>query len=403
MKAGPSNSFPSPESVGLQRILPYKSLDLFRGFAALWVVLVHCCDRWLSDGNSAHLSEPLYAFAIRGQLGVVLFFVISGYCIVAAAYGALVSGKTTGRYAFERLRRIYPPYLAGLVLTVLSLVSISFASSHHLIAHVNHLQTFPHDVRYWAGNFFLAQYELDTPFVNIVFWSLCYEVAFYLLVGVFLQVARWIKARRGLLAGTVFFVNAVGVSTMAALAVLLIWARTVFPFDLWHQFAIGGMLFFVLELKPATMAGYSVKFRRMVLGLTAGVTVLTVTYAALLQVGFVDIGHPSSKVRSIGCLLFAGLLIWLRQYDEKVSSWRVVHPLIWVGAFSYSLYLIHPVVVPYADILSRRVGLNGSLYWIAVWVQLATAVVCGRLFYLGIERHFISKRQVQRLDAEHVA
>jgi exopolysaccharide production protein ExoZ len=384
----------------LQRIPPYKMLDVFRGFAALWVVLVHCCDRWIAAGNSAHLHEPLYAFSMQGQLGVMLFFDISGYCIVAAAYGALVSGKSTGRYAFERLRRIYPPYLAGLILTVLSLVAISFASAHHLIPPVNHLWETQTDMRYWVGNVFLLQYELDTPFVNIVFWSLCYEVAFYLLVGVFLQGARWIKARRGMHAGTVFLVNAVGVTTVLALSELVIWAKPIFPFDMWHQFAIGGLLFFLLELKPGTMQGYSARFRWMLLGLVSVVTALTLAYVALRQVGS---PHPSSKVRSMVALLFAALLIGLRKYDERVASWRVLRPLMWVGAFSYSLYLIHPVVLPYADILSRRAGLDGSLYWIAVWVQLAVAVVCGRVFYLVIERHFISKRQVQRLDAEHVA
>ena len=99
---------------------------------------------------------------------------------------------------------------------------------------------------------------------------------------------------------------------------------------------------------------------------------------------------------------FAALLILLRKHDEKLTSLKLLRPLMWVGAFSYSLYLIHPVVVPYADILSRRAGLNGQLYWIAFWVQMAVAVVSGRVFYLLIERHFISKRQVRRLDAEHV-
>jgi len=384
----------------VQRIPPYKTLDVFRGFAALWVVMVHCCDRWLADGNEAHLKEPLYAFSIRGQLGVMLFFAISGYCIVAAAYGALISEKTVGRYAFERLRRIYPPYLAGLILTLLSFLAIAFANAHHLIPHVNHLATMHTDARYWIGNVFLLQYELDTPFVSIIFWSLCYEVAFYLIVGLFLQGGRWIKTRWGLHAGIVFLVNAMGVTTILALVYLLILAKAVFPFDLWHQFAIGGMLFFLLELKPETMVGYSVNFRRMLVGQVALVTLLTVMFIALRQVGD---SNPSSKVRSLVALVFAGLLIVLRKHDEKLASWRVLRPWMWVGAFSYSLYLIHPVVVPYADILSRRAGLTGSLYWIAFWIQFAVAVISGRIFYLLIERHFISKRQVQRLDAEHVA
>ncbi len=320
----------------LQRIPPYKTLDVFRGFAALWVVMVHCCDRWLPD-HWDHIRTPLYNFAVRGQIGVVLFFVISGYCITAAAYGALVTGKTTGRYAFERLRRVYPPYLAALILTVLAALINNYAAAHHWIPPINHQQVYTLDPRYWIGNLFLVQFEVDVPFVNVVMWSLCYEVAFYLLIGIFLEGSRRIKGQKNLHAATVFLVCSVGGSTMLALAVLLITGKAYFPFDLWHQFAIGGVLFFVLEMKPGTVSEYSRKFRWMVLANAAGVVGCTLLYVALRQVGVVNIGHPSSKLRSMTCLVFAGLLIWLRKHDERLAKSRVLRPMLWVGAFSYSL------------------------------------------------------------------
>jgi peptidoglycan/LPS O-acetylase OafA/YrhL len=171
----------------LKRIPAFKTLDIFRGVAALWVVMDHSCDRWLGNGNLAYLNNPVYRFSLEGKLGVTLFFVISGYCIVAAAYSALHSGKTLGRYAFERVRRIYPPYLAALILTVLSQFFILFANSHHLIGEVHHLAALPHSPRFWIANLLLLQSELNTPMVNVVFWSLCYEVVFYVFIGVFLR------------------------------------------------------------------------------------------------------------------------------------------------------------------------------------------------------------------------
>ena len=387
----------------MRRVNPFKTLDIFRGFAALWVVMDHSCDRWLGSADPHYMHVPLYAFSIRGQLGVMVFFVISGYCITAAAYGALLSGKSVGRYAFERVRRIYPPYLVTLILTALSAFAIGLANAHHWIPPVNHLQTIEPGARYWIANLLLLQTELNTPFINVVFWSLCYEIAFYLIIGVFMVAAQAVAAKRGVTAGAYVLLNTVGISTVVVLALMIVYPTVWFPFDLWHQFSIGGMVFFLLEWNSETVQGFSKSLRWTVIANCLAVMALTVAFSVLRVTGGEDVGHPDSRVRSIVCLGFAALLIALRKVDDTVAKQALLRPLMWIGAFSYSLYLIHPIVLPYVDILSRRVGLNGSRYWIAFWIQVAVAVFAGRIFYLVVERRFISKRQVQRLVAEHVS
>ncbi len=364
--------------------------------------MVHGCDRWISDGHLRYLKEPLYAFSMWGQLGVVLFFVISGYCITAAAYSALVTGKSIWRYSYERIRRIYPPYFVALVLTLLSGLSVQYMNSHHL-TEVNHVPNFAFGLEYWFANIFLLQKELDTPMVNVVFWSLCYEVAFYVIIGIFLAFAQKVVKKRDFVTGVTVLVLTVGGSTTLTLGTLLIFGKAPVPFDLWHQFSIGGLLFFLLELKRETVSNFTSAFRTMVLLNVGVVCLLTIAYIALRQYGVVDMGHPSSKVRSTVCLLFAILLVGMRRFDELIVKNRLVRPLVWVGAFSYSLYLVHPIVLPYVDIVCRKAGLNGDRYWIAFWIQVAVAIAFGRLFYLLLEKRFISNRQVQRLTAEHVA
>jgi len=69
----------------------YDMLDGWRGLAA-FVVLLH------------HVSP------IRlGAEAVILFFVISGYCITAAAEAALRKGMGFRQFMLRRVRRIYPP------------------------------------------------------------------------------------------------------------------------------------------------------------------------------------------------------------------------------------------------------------------------------------------------------
>lgn len=64
----------------------YHLLDASRGFAALWVVMLHV--------SLLGLPQPIYEFSSFGLLGVQMFFVISGYCIANAALRSLVSARS---------------------------------------------------------------------------------------------------------------------------------------------------------------------------------------------------------------------------------------------------------------------------------------------------------------------
>jgi len=386
----------------MQRISPFRTLDAFRGFAALWVVMDHSCDRFVAGNDPRFAHVPLYAFSLQGQLGVFLFFVISGYCIVAAAHGALYSGKTVGRYAFERCRRIFPPYWCVLILGTLATLLLLVAESHHWIPKINHPQAFETSPIYWLANLTLTQSEFNTKFENIVFWSLCYEVCFYAIVGVWLFVAKRIAKARDLAAGQLALILGLALTTFSTLIILTL-GYAIFPFDMWHEFAFGGLLFYLIESKPGTVTGYSAKLRRTINVLTGGIAVLAVVFVVLSGFGMVKGIDPAHGLRTAFALGFCLLLALIRPYDEKIAASRWLHPLIWIGAFSYSLYLIHGVVLPFIDVACRKVGLDHDRYWIAFWIQVVVAVLCGKLFYMVVERHFVSTRQIKRLEEEHVA
>ena len=191
-------------------------------------------------------------------------------------------------------------------------------------------------------------------------------------------------------------------TTYATLLVLIIFAIPVFPFDLWHQFALGGILFYVLEARDETVAGYSRRFRLMLNAVAGVAIVLSVAFAVLRQLGGSDIGHPSSSVRTLVALLLCIFLAGIRRFDARIAKSGWMRPLLWLGAASYSLYLVHPLVLPFIDVTCRRAGLDGGRYWIAFWIQVVVAIGFGRLFYQLIERHCISSQQVKRLREEHV-
>jgi peptidoglycan/LPS O-acetylase OafA/YrhL len=387
----------------LRRIPSFRMLDALRGFAALWVVMDHACAPFLAANDPRYVHQLLYAFSIRGQLGVLFFFIISGYCIAAAAYGALIGNKPLWRYGYERVRRIYPPYLAVLLLGIVSNAAIGFASAHRWIEPVHHLMVFYPSPRYWIANLFLLQSELHTGMVLAVFWSLCAEVAFYAIVGILLWIAQQVAARRGPASGTLALILGLALTIYASLLSLIVFDNALFPFDLWHQFALGGLLFFLIESKPGFVAGYSIRLRRIINSAAALAAVLTLIFIALRPGIEVDVAHPASRIRSITCLLFCVLLTGLRRIDERLAASRWMRPWLWLGASSYSLYLIHPIVLPFADILCRKAGLDGDRYWLTFWIQCAAAIAAGRLFYYLVERHCISSRQKRRLAEELAA
>jgi peptidoglycan/LPS O-acetylase OafA/YrhL len=162
-------------------------------------------------------------------------------------------------------------------------------------------------------------------------------------------------------------------------------------------------LFFLIEFRQNSAVASTRSFRLLSLANAIVACCLTIVYMVRIDTQATGVGNPSSRTRCLVTLLFVAMLIVLRKWDDTLAKNRILRPLMWVGAFSYGLYLTHNIVIPYVDILSRRVGLNGSTYWIAFCLQIAVAIAFGRIFYRLVERRFISKQQIERLAVEHVA
>jgi len=116
---------PTPLAAKAKRLL---AVDVLRGIAALWVVLHHC-----HVNGGALWDDPIRRLAFvplqYGYLGITLFLVISGFCIhltVAKKMGDGQGMRTNwGRFWKRRFFRLYPPYLAAIVLSVGILVFLS--------------------------------------------------------------------------------------------------------------------------------------------------------------------------------------------------------------------------------------------------------------------------------------
>ena len=88
------------------------NIERLRGLAALGVVLCHVIGQFYGVTRYSPGPERLVGWA--GQVGVAVFFVVSGFCIrlpmaraLAADSGARLDVR---RYLHRRARRILPPY-----------------------------------------------------------------------------------------------------------------------------------------------------------------------------------------------------------------------------------------------------------------------------------------------------
>jgi peptidoglycan/LPS O-acetylase OafA/YrhL len=147
-----------------------QTIDTFRGIAILLVVLFHFTARLPIEALNITENAPLPVFF--GWVGVYFFFVISGYCI----FMTLERSETVGIYLARRISRIYPAFVAAvLILFVFGLVfevpSVPEAKFHVIP---------PGALDVVMNLFFIGEIG---EWVDGSFWSIAVEVKFYLLVA----------------------------------------------------------------------------------------------------------------------------------------------------------------------------------------------------------------------------
>ena len=315
-------------------------LDGLRGYAALVVVLFHLSPSVL--GSERHLA--VFRVIDLGKYGVLLFFLVSGYVIPMS----LERHGSLRRFWIGRLFRIYPAYLLAVVLVLVVTLRVpgGLSTERGLLAHATMLSD-PLGVR-----------GAVRPF-----WTLSYEMVFYLVVA-------------GLFAWRLHRHSALWAAVLAAGAVV---AAPVLPDGLF-----AGHLGVTAAVLLVLVAGCVAAF----------VTRRAVRAAGLVGIGFLLLvavnGHPTgqSTVASsqqgllLLAVMFAGTVVYRTQHgqiDGRVGvpslllvglcvtasiSWitvaavaatfaaafalrerRTPAALTWLGAISYSLYVLHVIVL----------------------------------------------------------
>lgn len=353
-----------------------KSIDSLRGIAAVLVVLYHEWSRFNPHASSqarqfvipAGFTGHLLFFAFGyGYFGVSLFFVLSGFCIhLPQAYKHAATGSDglkLSKFAKRRFFRLYPAYFASLILTSVALCIFPALLSvvRHQPGNLLHRADIPSLL---ASATFLQQLYPHAFEFNGVYWTLLLEVQFYLCYPFLLRVCRKIGFNWPL------FV------LLIAECVLAIWPTRIQFFILGRYFE----WFLGMYLVERLANDRPVRVPRPVVLLLIVVTGLSVFHPATWPFKWLLASLASAAV----------LINCLPDQDKSILSNR---RFIFVGLFSYSLYLVH---IPILDLFWNGTQIARKS-WPAIPVQTAMlgvlfSFVVGYFFFIYFEKPYLEKK-----------
>lgn len=150
-------------------------IDILRIMAATMVVFFHF-------NESVPFVDNYYRSIIKlGWLGVPIFFVISGYCILLTANAS----KNGFDFLIRRIFRIFPSYWFSL------LIVLFFVGIHKYLRGVNDVTPLPKDIKSILFTVVLYIHPISKVVgINWVYWSLACEICFYLLITIGLIIFR---------------------------------------------------------------------------------------------------------------------------------------------------------------------------------------------------------------------
>jgi peptidoglycan/LPS O-acetylase OafA/YrhL len=284
--------------------------------------LVH--DHWLKNSGSF------------GWLGVIVFFVISGFVIPLSMYAGDFNFKVDWKTFFgKRILRIDPPYIVSIGLSVgllyLSSILPSFSGQApnvswiQLISHLGYLNAF-----------------LGDDWLNPAYWTLAIEFQYYIVIsGCYFLVVS--PNKNILYASTI---------AIASLSFLPIGSKFVLHFMVIFAFGI------------VTFQHYT--------GIISH-KIFKIQILVLSIISFITLGVPST----VAAISTSMIITFVRV--------KVPYFISFIGMISYSIYLIHGPIggrvvnfgLRFAHTLPMKIIVFGSAF--------AVTIVAGYIMYLAIE------------------
>lgn len=303
----------------------------------MWVVLFHAEEGRHIDTLMKSIPGWTHPVFQLGNNGVAIFFALSGFVIAHSVRNDRISLAYVGRFALRRSIRLDPAYWASMILFV-GMAALSATVKAEPFALPSFAQI--------AANVTYTQLFFGIASINTVYWTLCYEVQFYLVLVLCVMVAQ--RLGRG------FYVIPFAIAVLWGTGLFTEPVRGLFV-DRWHCFFLGALAYWGIKSRWS-LAGF-----------------ITLSIALALSV---------PDIFTIICMITAtGLLVAGKTgFIARGIGWR---PLLFLGTVSYSLYLTHNPITGASFFILAKLGVPE---WAALAVTIATCIIGAGLFWFAIER-----------------
>lgn len=313
-------------------------IDALRGLAALAVVLFHYTSRF----NELFEATPLPTFSFpHGHYGVNLFFIISGFVI----FMTLEKTSRPMDFVVSRFSRLFPAYWVAIILTF----------------SITHLMGLPGKlVDFWAalGNLVMIQGLFRIPHVDGVYWTLEVELLFYCGMFFLYRIQRLDLVHQALLGLLTlrlsYFVLAQGFGIELSWTISRLLILQYIPW-----FSLGISIYLVTS-RHSTGEWYRP-------ALTAAAAIVTLAIVDSLSVALLAIGLGAAVF-----LAASGRASLLRH--------RI---LVWLGAISYPLYLLHENIGWSVQLRLAGLGISAD---VAVMIALASSLILATALTRWVEQ-----------------
>jgi peptidoglycan/LPS O-acetylase OafA/YrhL len=395
-------------------------LDALRGLAALCVVYAHFGTRVLPQVHTA-----VYNVFDPGLYGVLVFFLISGY-IVPASLERRGSVRT---FWISRIFRLFPLFVfaigAVLLLHEFGWASVRDANQNVAASVFSHI--------------FMLNELLGETNIIVVLWTLSYEMVFYVLLTALFTAG--LHKRSGWYAG-VFAVGALLLGGLLPTFFLSYSSLGLTPIAAAGDICIVGGLVVAVATRglPRALGAWVAAATGLVLVAVngrkspyEGLTILALMFtgtmlyraeqgqigrwrAAIVAIGIFGAAIAAGAWHIPGTVPQSQTTLVQREWVVSVAlagltlavglavrNLRVPGVLAWLGLVSYSVYMLHPLVLDVYDSVPFAPGYNQPTWLqaaaVPVFLTVLLACCAGTYYLVEAPMQRLGRRVAAQLDA----
>ncbi len=361
--------------IAQQRAFKLDGLTGLRFIAAFYVLILHL------DIRTPYIFLPnfLQELVRQGRMGVMLFFVLSGF-ILTYTYQDNINKQHKWHFykmfLAKRLARIYPAYLVSLVACIILSFIFSYYTEHFYAAVV-------------VDGLMINSYipKLAMEYFGGGGWSISTEFFFYLSFPLLLPVFRQIKSK--LLNYGLLLIFAL---LSAAPGYLCQFFNETFSPVFVYSFPIFRIAEFICGILTARLVfnfGMNVK---------PGLALIGVMVATLYLAKFGYHFHSKMVHNQIAVPAVILLIASVARFqDSSAFRWLASKPMIYLGKVSYSFYLVQMPVFLVVESLMKRGNFSDKSYWTTPVIALITLLTAVMLYELV--EHPLHARITKRIKA----